>query len=243
MPHRADGDCTSVGTGRMTARRALARTSVMCSSPACAAPVVSRNATSSVSTAPRVRVGLTSRRCNTAGPSMSDAGVGSGAAKVPVSAVAPCSPAITSGLRHCARTATATDASLHCLIENRGLRDHDVVLNVADKLRQDQTGAGGEHEHPHAGLCPVGGGHLAQRRRKRGVAGNGEVHRVRQHRPTDGGQRQQRQRAASDFIAAVIQLIQDKTPQLGAGCVVRGCDPRPARLWQWRPAATPRTPG
>ena len=133
--------------------------------------------------------------------------------------------------------------SLHCLIENRGLGNHDVVLNVADKLRQNQDRGPLETRTLARRTAPC--------RRRPPCAAPAQAWCRRQRRGPpcppapayDGGQRQSGSARRRIFIAAVIQLIQDKTPQLGAGCVVRGCDPTPARLWQWRPAATPRTPG
>jgi transposase len=65
--------------------------------PACAAPVVSRDATLSVSTAPSGRAGLMARRANRAGPSISDAGDGSVTANAPSVVAAPARPAITNG--------------------------------------------------------------------------------------------------------------------------------------------------
>ena len=90
------------------------------------------------------------------------------------------------------------DAGLRSLLQRRRRGDHDVVLNVAHQLRQDQAGTGWKNEDAHTGSRLVGSGNLAQRRGERGVAGDGEVHGVRQSGRADGSQRQQWQRATPD---------------------------------------------
>ena len=145
----------------------------MCSRPAWAAPVVSRNATSSVSTAPSTRAGCRPSRASSAGPSISDAGDGSLTANVPIDCRCAVQPRNHQRIAPAAPAARRGDDAGLC----RLLRIVAICVTTMSfwmsrtSCGRIRPGPVGKTNTRTPDLRRVGGAHLAQSRRECGVAG------------------------------------------------------------------------